>query len=294
MIFNNFPKIVAFQNNFTLIMKKITFLLILGLLTFKLSFSQLVSYDFNTSPYIDASFISAHCSATSMALSTGTIETNITTGTYFLDEPYIEETGGWSSTSMSSAKNYYITITAQSGYLITLSSISVEALVSSAGPADLSILINNSLVFSDTAPTTIIQVIQPISGFAGLSSITLKIVGWNNGSRVTSGSGLLKIDNLIIDGIMEAIPAKDSTSSVSLGSFPVPTTISSLNTLTNPIKLIDLIFTDSASGDGVSTIIDSIRLVTNALDHSVRSSGVERDWIFRWNIGHCGTECHPF
>lgn len=247
-------------------MKKNTILLIFGLLAFKLSFSQLVSYDFNTSPYVNASVISAYCTASPIALSTGTIETNVTTGTSFLDEPYIEETGGWSSTVLSSAKYYSITLTAQTGYLISLSSISVEALVSSAGPADLSILVNGTQVYTDTAPIAIEQIIQPLTGFSGLSSVTIKIAGWNNGSRVTTGSGLLKIDNLTVNGIMEAIPAKDSTSSVSLGSFPIPATVSSLNTLAAPIKLMELVFTDSASGDGVTTIVDSIRLVPNAIN----------------------------
>jgi|GEM_PF-272208 len=265
MIFNNFPKIVAFHNNFILKMKKITLLLIFGLIAFKLSFSQLVSYDFNTSPYLNASFISDHCLASSIALSSGTISTNKTTSA-FPDLPYIEGSGGWTATTLSSAKNFYITLTAQTGYLITLNSISIEALVSSAGPSDLSILINDSIVFTDTAPIAIAQINQPVTGFTGLATVTVKICGWNNGSRVTSGSGLLKIDNLIVDGILEAIPAKDSTSSVSLGNFPIPATISSLNTISNPIKLMELVFTDSASGDGVPTIIDSIRLVANAFN----------------------------
>jgi len=151
MIFNNFPKIVAFQNNFIQMRNKFTFLLIFGFFAFKLSFSQLVSYDFNASPYLNASFIAAHCSASSISLSSGTIETNVTTGTYFFDEPYIEEIGGWTATSLSSAKNFYITLTAQPGYLISLSSISVDALVSSAGPSDLSVLINDVQVYTDTA-----------------------------------------------------------------------------------------------------------------------------------------------
>jgi hypothetical protein len=241
-------------------MKKIIILFFAGLFAFKLSVSQIVSFDFNTDPYLNATFFDSHCTVSSFQVSSGTISTNRTTSP-FPDLPYMESSSGWAATSVFTAKYFYLTITANQGYWFSLQSISFETIVTSAGPSDISMVVNDSVVFTGAAPLVVDTLQQSLSGFDSLTSATIKLAGWDNGSRVTSGAGAFRIDQFVIDGVFSAIPPKDSTSSVILGSFSVPVIISSLQNKANPIKVCEFVFTDSASGDGVSTLIDSLKII---------------------------------
>lgn len=264
MIFNNFPKLVAFCDYHTTIMKKFTFLSIIGVFTFNCSFSQLVSFNFNAEPYVIATGVDAHLTVSSLQLSTGTIETNSSTGTYFTDEPYIEETGGWGSTSIGQAKYFYLTIQALSGYQFTCTEISLNIYATSSGPSALTFLLDTLELETQALPnSSLVSVSQTIPEMEAQTSLTLKIVAWANGSRETTGSGTLRIDNLIIDGLVTELPPMDSTSTLTDGDFVIPNNVSSLMVGDSLIKIMELQLTDSASGDKQPTLIDSIFFKAN-------------------------------
>jgi hypothetical protein len=265
MIFNNFPKLVAFCDYYTTIMKKFTFLSIIGVFTFNCSFSQLLSFNFNAEPYLIASFSHTQLTVSHLQLSSGTIETNISTGTWFTDEPYIEETGGWGSSSIAEAKFFYLTIQTLPGYQFTCAQISLDAYATSSGPSAITFFVD-TLTFETTAlpNSELIHINQLISGQEPKTSLNIKIAGWNNGSRETSGSGTLRIDNLILDGLVTELPPMDSTSTLTAGDFVIPNIVSSLMAGDSQVKIMELNLTDSASGDEQPTLIDSIFFRVNA------------------------------
>ncbi len=246
-------------------MKKVTFLLVLFFLSFNLVKAQIISFDFNSSPYLNASSSNANLIISELSLSEGTISTNRTIGTYFTDEPYVEESGGWGQTSEGDAKYFYVDISALTGYRFSISNIAFEAYATGAGPSAISILLNNSSVYSQDMPSATLQTIsQGIVGYTQLTQITLKIAGWDNSSRSTSGGGAFRLDNFIIEGLVEEIPPNDSSSTIKATSFVIPNEISSLqNTLLLPV--MEFVITDSATADGVNTIVDSLvfRVGTN-------------------------------
>jgi hypothetical protein len=270
MIFNNFPKLVAFFDNFTTKMKKITILVLISLLYFNCLQSQIVSFNFNTNPFVNAAYSNSNLEVSDLFLSTGVIDTNKTTGDYFSDEPYIEETGGWTAISPLDAKYFYLTLQAESGFYFTIDSIYLEVYATSAGPAALSFILNDSVFDAFNLPDASLQNLSLlVSESKNYTTLNLKIAAWNNGSRLTSGTGTLRIDNLKIFGNIELLPAMDSSSSLSGTDFQIPEVLSSLTTSANFIPVLEMIVCDSASGDGESTRIESIVFnahSTNQLD----------------------------
>ncbi len=244
-------------------MKKITVFIIIQIIFVNLILAQLIKFDFNTDPYINASIVNSNLIVSDIALSNGTIGTGETVGDYFTDEPFIEETGGWAINNLTDAKYFYIDISALPGQQFSITDIGFESYVTGAGPSAISILLNDTEVYTLDMPDGALQTInQPITGYTDLSSLNIKIAGWDNSSRSTTGSGDFRMDNLIISGTTSAIPPKDSTSSITLLPASVPTTISSLTNTANGLKIMDIVIADSASGDGVNTIIDEIIFTT--------------------------------
>jgi hypothetical protein len=89
----------------------------LGLIFFMFSLqslqAQLATFTFNDVPYTSATGSHVNLSVGTIQPSAGTISTNVTTGAYFTDEPYIEATGGWALTNEADAKYFFVEITAQ-------------------------------------------------------------------------------------------------------------------------------------------------------------------------------------
>jgi hypothetical protein len=162
---------------------------------------QLAQFNFPATNSLVVSANDPNVTVGNIGLSTGTIETNITTGTYFPNEPYIEETGGWTSNNQSSAKSFQFTINANSGYVFSITNIYFRAYATSAGPSAFGIRIGSIDIYSVNAPDASIVVIdQAITSQSNLTSITINIQGWLNGSRITTGSGVFRLDDLIITG----------------------------------------------------------------------------------------------
>ena len=187
---------------------------------------ELVNYKFNSVPYLSPTVKHTNVVASDVALSTGTIEQNITTGTYFPDEPYIEETAGWAATDQASAKDFFFTITAQPGYAITVTGISFRAYATAQGPSAYSYDVGGVATGTVNAPdSTLVTVSQAVEGVVGeTNSITVKIQGWNNGSRTTAGSGAFRLDDILVEGVIALAGAPQTNTAPVIQSIGSPLT----------------------------------------------------------------------
>jgi len=180
---------------------------------------EIVTFKFTAPPYLEATTVHDKLSITEMVTSTGgAIETNITTGTYFPDEPYIEESGGWTATDQASAKCFQFEIIPDAGYGVSITNISFRTYATSAGPEVMGIDINSGAwVYSVSQPSALLittnQTVSNVERETG--SIMVKIQGWMDGSRGSSGSGTLRLDDIIITGAISPMSGQSSESSES-------------------------------------------------------------------------------
>ncbi|NJO87781.1 MAG: hypothetical protein HC831_01615 [Chloroflexia bacterium] len=251
-------------------MKRLFTLLTYLLIFTSLIKAQIVTFNFNTDPYLQVSSNHVNITVSDIALSSGTISTNVTTGTYFTDEPYIDEAGGWALLSQTDAKYFYITITANSGYTFDITNISFEAYATTAGPSAIGFAIDNSNLFSQDMPdASLVSINALVTGQTGLSSATVKVQGWDNTSRSTTGTGNYRIDNLIIQGAVNPIPTNDTDSEITNGSASEPSTIPSIqNDNANPYLVLDFTLTDAGTGDGLATIINQL-VISQGFNNSI-------------------------
>ena len=165
------------------------------------SYGQIATFNF---PATNSTFVSSNnvnVTVSNITLSAGTIETNITIGAYFPNEPYIEETGGWTATTQATAKNLTFTITPSVGYVINITNISFRSYTTAAGPSAVGFAIGSTDIYSINSPDSeLLTVNQAVSGQNNLSSAVIKIQGWLNDSRTTSGGGAFRLDDIIITG----------------------------------------------------------------------------------------------
>ncbi|HRT06184.1 MAG TPA: lamin tail domain-containing protein [Kiritimatiellia bacterium] len=169
----------------------------------------IVDFRFNAAPYLQVTAKDDNLAVSDMALSAGTIETAITTGTYFTDEPYIEETGGWAVDNQAGAKAFQFTITPAEGASVTIDGISFKAYATSAGPSAFGFDIGGGMAtYEVNAPDSALLIVsQAVAGVVGQTgTIAVKIQGWANGSRATTGAGVFRLDDVVIHGSVSTGP----------------------------------------------------------------------------------------
>jgi hypothetical protein len=164
----------------------------------------IAGFRFTAGPHLQVSTKDANITVSDVSLSSGTIETNVTTGTYFPNEPYVEETAGWTASSQGSAKAYQFTITPNVGYSVTITGISFRAYASGAGPSAVGYTIGGVASYAtDAADSVLVVVSQAVTGVDNQTSpILVQIQGWTNGTRSTSGGGIMKLDDVVVFGVI--------------------------------------------------------------------------------------------
>ncbi|WP_026711804.1 beta strand repeat-containing protein [Flavobacterium filum] len=167
----------------------------------------IAQFDFTTSPYINYTLKNVNVNVSDMALSSGTITTNVTTGTNFPNEPYIAGIGGWGETTQAAAKNFNFTVTANTGYVIEVTSFEFNSLATAAGPSAISFNIASGIsTYTANAPdTALLPINQTVSGVNNLTTIPFLIQGWLNGSRSSTGTGNLRIDDVKVFGYVTCL-----------------------------------------------------------------------------------------
>ena len=181
---------------------------------------QVAQFNFPSTNSLVVSTKDANVTVSNLSLSAGTIETNITTGSYFPNEPYIEESGGWTDTSQDLAKSFTFTITASSGYIFSITNVSFRGYATGSGPTAFGFTIGSTDIYSVNAPdSSIVAVNQSVSNQTGLTTATIKIKGWLNGSRTSSGGGAFRLDDLIINGSVSSVGGPNITQTGLLNTF---------------------------------------------------------------------------
>jgi hypothetical protein len=164
----------------------------------------IAAFRFSSGPHLQVSTVDANITVSDVSLSAGTIETNVTTGAYFPNEPYVEETAGWTASSQGSAKAYQFTITPDVGYSVTITGISFRAYASGAGPSAVGYTVGGVASYAtDVADSVLVVVSQAVTGVDNQTSpVLVQIQGWTNGTRSTSGGGILKLDDVVVFGVI--------------------------------------------------------------------------------------------
>ncbi len=167
--------------------------------------TNLVQYGFPASDALLPTYVGGVLTASMFTVSSGAIESNITTGTYFPNEPYIEESTGWGGTTWGGAKYFVFTIYPIGGNRITITGITYKAYATAAGPSAFSVDINNAAWTNtiDAPDSLLLTNILAVTGVADKTApIIIKILGWNNGSRATTGTGVFRLDDVQISGVV--------------------------------------------------------------------------------------------
>jgi len=162
----------------------------------------MAAFRFTAGPHLQVSTKDANITVSDVSLTAGGIETNVTTGAYFPNEPYVEETAGWTADSQGSAKAYQFTITPDVGYSVTITGISFRAYASGAGPSAVGYTVGGVASYAtDAADSVLVVVSQAVTGVDNQTSpILVQIQGWTNGTRSTSGGGIMKLDDVVVFG----------------------------------------------------------------------------------------------
>ena len=163
----------------------------------------ILAFRFLEDPYLQVSTKDDNLTVSNMALSVGTIDAAIFTGTYFPNEPYIEETGGWTAEDQATAKNFNFSFQPAAGYQVAVTAISFRAYATAGGPSAFGFDVRDgTATYAVDAPdSTLVEVMQPVAGINGeTASINVMIQGWTNGTRATTGTGTFRLDDVVIWG----------------------------------------------------------------------------------------------
>jgi len=184
----------------------------------------ILAYRFTSTPFLEVTTQESGISVSEMALTSGTIETNISTGDYFPNEPYIEETAGWTATNQASAKAFEFTITPDVDASVTITGISFRVYATPAGPSAIGYDIGglDSAEFNLTN-AVLLEVNEPVANVVGETDpILVKIQGWLNDTRSSTGGGVLRLDDVVLYGTTGpgAPPATNVQFTASAASVP--------------------------------------------------------------------------
>ena len=184
----------------------------------------IVDFRFNEAPYLQVTAKDSNLAVSDMDLTAGSIEPAVETGDYFPDKPYIEETGGWTATVQADAKAFIFTITPDEGASMTIDAISFNAYASKAGPSAFGFDIGGgTATYAVDAPnSSLVAVSQQVAGVVSeTGAIEVKIQGWLNESRVSTGGGIFRLDDVVIHGSVSTGPLEFSVSLDQTSGFTV-------------------------------------------------------------------------
>ncbi|TVP78804.1 MAG: PEP-CTERM sorting domain-containing protein [Puniceicoccaceae bacterium] len=167
--------------------------------------------DFSTSaPNQTISFSTATPNVTisQVELSAGSITYN-SFGSTFDGTPFAEGSGGWmETTDPLAAKNFFFTITADAGFTFSLTDISSLVRSTNAGPSDMALIVGGDLIDTVATPneaTPILSVVgSSLTDYSNLTSLTIRIAGYDGGSREPTGNGAARIG--AIEGTLNVVP----------------------------------------------------------------------------------------
>ena len=127
--------------------------------------------------------------------------------------PYAQSGTGWEIDNSENAKYFFFTLEADSGFEIDINNISFEWRATANGPSAITVEVNGTEISTFDAPGDLTSLFSAPVSFENETQIEVRIKGWLNGSRDnTNGSGILRIDDVRLDGSVEASLSIDDVS----------------------------------------------------------------------------------
>lgn len=144
-------------------------------------------------------------SVSSGSLSYGTAQEATWTGS---GVPYVQGNGGWSQDSIEEGKYFSFTLNTDSADDFDLEGISFLYRATGAGPSAMTVTVNGSLVSTiDVVADETLEYNESLN-LDGLTSAEVRIIGWHNDSRTTTGGGAFRLDDVRLHGSvnLEEVP----------------------------------------------------------------------------------------
>jgi hypothetical protein len=147
----------------------------------------------------------AFVDASPVTASTGTVAYGTANGATWLGSgiPYLQSAGGWTASDQATAKHFLINIAEMNGATFSVTNISLRRRATNAGPSAFGVSVNGTAVYSESLTNNSTALIDiPLSGLEDLEAVEIRIQGWLDGSRTTTGGGELHIDDLLVQGVV--------------------------------------------------------------------------------------------
>lgn len=160
--------------------------------------------------------------------------------------PYAQASSNFDSPSPENARHFIYTKEARNGSTFSITNIQLLARATAQGPSAVSISINDDLIGTiDVEQNVTTPISMPVNGVSEQSLATIRILGWDNESRPTAGTGLLQVDDILTQGTIQGTPHEPITSGR-------PVRIASVNV-----------------EDGIANNLDALRLILERLDADI-------------------------
>jgi hypothetical protein len=134
----------------------------------------------------------------------------------FADHNFTTVSGGWAATSQGAARNWFFTITPSSGFQITLSSLSFLYHTTTGAAQNLGWSIagvdQDAFARASTVPAQSYSSTVAVS-YTSTAATVIRIQGWNG----TGASGNFRIDNIVLNGTVDAVPVPEPATMSLLG-----------------------------------------------------------------------------
>lgn len=160
-----------------------------------------------------AEYVTANATASNVTMSAGSFTFGTSSAAEWTGSsiPYANASSGWTNeTDQALAKHYLVSVETAEGYVMTITNISLLYRATTAGPPDVGLALNdNNLIAVGTVENVTTSMSVEVTGYVNITSAVIKIQGWNGGSRISTGSGDFRVDDILVQG------------SVALGGGPV-------------------------------------------------------------------------
>jgi len=254
----------------------------------------IAAFRFTANPHLEVTTKDANIAVSNMSLSAGTIDVNITTGTDFPNEPYVQESGGWTVDNQAAAKHFKFTIDPAPGYKVSVTGITFRALaVGTTGPSAIGYDINGGAATAEfnTTNSVLLVISNVVTGVDDVTTpIDILIQGWTNGTRVVTGAGDFRLDDVVVFGRVELVGGGGDTTldeyevdalTLSGGTFSIMintssngvpyTLIYTTNILTDPSP-VGTGTADTENGNGSTLILQDVSPASPSRLYWIRSN----------------------
>jgi hypothetical protein len=173
--------------------------------------TTLLSYDFGHGTLVPSEK-NTLLTASNFSISSGNITVGSLSTAGFPNPPYANAQSGWVDTNRTGSKHFYAQFSVPDGFLIDITGFSLRASVTSSGPERIGVTVNE-VEFADLGITSIGNTLvqeSELENLEGLTEVTFKVHGWLDGSRLSSGGGIFRLDDIIISGFIRSISTDET------------------------------------------------------------------------------------